>query len=99
MCYAVDYPAWSEQGWSINPPVAEEQISEAPVEIPIVPGVSGANPYATRKAELEGLLSQSNGWRRIEAIASPYGVSEKPAGGWADAIPLILEAEGLKPIE
>jgi hypothetical protein len=55
--------------------------------------VTEQSPYELRKAELEGLLKQ--GWRKIAAIADPLEIT-KPDTGWDEAIPLILEAEGLK---
>ncbi|NJN89518.1 MAG: hypothetical protein HC878_03500 [Leptolyngbyaceae cyanobacterium SL_5_14] len=44
-----------------------------------------------RVQQLEAIY-ESEGYRGIQAIATPLGI-EKPAGGWRDAIPLIVEAE------
>jgi hypothetical protein len=45
-----------------------------------------------RVQQLEAIY-ESEGYRGIQAIATPLGI-EKPAGGWRDAISLIVEAEG-----
>ena len=45
----------------------------------------------SRSEELQKLF-EKKGWGAIRRIAEPFGI-EKPAGGWDEAIPLIIEAE------
>ncbi len=51
--------------------------------------------YQERRTELDGIF-KTQGWKPIAEIAGNYKIL-KPSGGWAEAIPLILKAEGLKP--
>jgi len=34
-----------------------------------------------------------SGWTAIKAIAANYGITQKPVGGWDEAIPLIAKLE------
>ena len=57
------------------------------------PEISTAELKASRTQELEAIYDDPDqGWRAIAALAAPLGV-EKPASGWRDAIPLIVDAE------
>lgn len=97
--HRVDFSAWYNQGWRESQEEADEIAKDSSVEDSSNPDetetVTDPNAYDKRKAELETLLRQSNGWRKIEAIAKGLGIAQKPAGGWDDAIPMILEKEGL----
>lgn len=44
---------------------------------------------AERQLELE-----TSDWRVIRDVAQTHGITEKPEGGWEEAIPFILAAEG-----
>jgi hypothetical protein len=94
--HGVDYAGWADRGWTLEPgepmveTVTETHSDTVPPELP-----TELTPYEVRKAELESLLKETQGWRNIERIAKELGITQKPAGGWDDAMPLILEAEGL----
>lgn len=96
LVHRVDLAAWLQHGWSEDP--AAEIVAAVepvpPVETPPAPPAP-PTPYQTRKAELEAMLKQSNGWRKLEAIGKPLGL-QKPEGGWDESIELILAAEGLQ---
>lgn len=93
--HGIDYSAWAAQGWSLEQPLPEEPAPE-PVLITVDPQFNQPSPYQKRKAQLESLLQENQGWRNIERIGKELGIT-KPASGWDDAIPLILEKEGLQP--
>jgi hypothetical protein len=82
----VDFPGWEANGWSTEPqPELEpEVIEETPPEL---------STYEQRKLELEELY-RNKGWQAIAAICKKIGIT-RPATGFDDAIPLILEKEGL----
>ena len=106
--HAVDYAAWAALGWSDSPdgvssvPDSDPVITLGDLRQPKTPERLGEpvtppkppSAYDLRKAELEAMLKQNHGWRKIAAIAEPLGI-EKPEGGWDDAIALILEKEEL----
>lgn len=99
MIHSVDYGAWAAHGWSTNPPVEgkpqQENLTEkSPLPDSLTPAQDTA--YVQRQQALQALFDEPNGWRSIERIAKPLSIN-KPATGWEDAIPLILEAEGLTP--
>jgi hypothetical protein len=69
--------------------------SPAPTPTPApasAPTVELPPEVEVRIQQLEAIY-ESEGYRGIQAIAIPLGI-EKPEGGWRDAIPLIIEAEG-----
>jgi len=81
-----------------NPRKASASPSPAPAPAPS-PAPSPSHAVEPMSADQEVRYQQleaiygSEGYRGIQAIATPLGI-EKPAGGWRDAIPLIVEAEG-----
>lgn len=94
--HAVDFPAWESQGWSKEPlPPTGEPLPTPP---PLGETASTLKPiavaYGDRKAELEALY-KSGGWESIRDLAATLEITTKPPGGWVEAIPLILKAEGL----
>lgn len=95
--HGVDYAGWADRGWTLEPGEAPvETVTESASDIGSTIGSpTELTPYEVRKAELESLMKETQGWRNIERIAKELGIAQKPAGGWDDAIPLILEAEGL----
>jgi hypothetical protein len=96
--YGVDYPCWALDGWSKDPPgTVTPPEPEAPPIISADPSFAQPTAYDRRKAELDSLIAESGGWANIQRIANELGIAEKPDGGWKDAIPLILEKEGLAP--
>lgn len=98
LVHGVDYPAWAAQGWSLERQAVEEtQTAIAPDPTPPTLLPTEPTPYEARKAQLESLMKEDQGWRNIERLAKELEMPEKPKGGWADAIPLILEKEGLTP--
>jgi hypothetical protein len=51
-----------------------------------------SDPANDRLNELMAIF-ENDGWPAIKEIATSLGINDKPAGGWEDAIPLIVEAE------
>ncbi|MBD2021886.1 hypothetical protein H6F43_17025 [Leptolyngbya sp. FACHB-36] len=94
MVHRVDLAAWLRHGWSEDP-AAEIVTAAEPIPPANPPAPPTPSPYQTRKAELEAMLKQPNGWRKLEAIGKPLGIV-KPEGGWDESINLILAAEGLE---
>lgn len=79
-----------------------EEPAGPPVEVPpvVVPPVGQPNPVEpegrtreAREAQLRQMYAQSNGWREVAKIAELHGITEKPDGGWDEAIPAILDLE------
>lgn len=99
LVHGVDYEAWAFQGWSLEPkkPLTKESSvqTQNPVLTAADPSFNQPTPYQKRLAELNSLIKEPNGWRNIERIAKQHDITQKPAGGWDEAIPLILENEGL----
>ncbi|GEM_PF-5303131 len=98
--HGVDYPAWAAKGWALErqPPATADTAPTIAPDSDLPPlSPTEPTPYEARKAQLESLLKEDQGWRNIERIAKELEMPEKPKGGWADAIPLILEKEGLTP--
>ena len=56
------------------------------------PAVTNSMTREERETQLIEVYDQK-GWQGIKAIADKLNIS-KPAGGWDEAIPLILDAEG-----
>lgn len=74
---------------------ASPSLSPAPTPSP-APSSDGAESSLSpdqevRTQQLEAIF-QTEGYRGIQAIATPLGIA-KPEGGWKDAIPLIVAAE------
>ena len=67
--------------------------SPAPTPAPAPAPESPLSPEAEVRTQQLEAIYESEGYRGLQAIATPLGI-EKPAGGWRDAILLIVEAEG-----
>lgn len=98
--WAVDAPGWLTLGWSETEPGQAISAAIPPEPSPEPPADQTSDPvtpsaYDTRKAELEDLLAQPQGWQKLAAIAKPLGIA-KPVGGWDESILLILDKEGLE---
>lgn len=98
MVHGVDFPGWAAQGWGLEPgaSVSTPEPEPVPVVVTADPQFNQPHPYTQREQELQALLKES--WQNIKRICVELAIA-KPAGGWDDAIPLILAKEGLTPPE
>ena len=92
--YPVDSgPYLRSSEWTTNPPDTAIPKDKKPetADLSAAPTVKELT-RDEREAQLLAML-ESEGYRPIKEISISHGITEKPSGGWDDAIPLILEKE------
>jgi len=87
----IDYSPDVHQLWHdvVSPEVTHEVTQGDDDVIPH----SSIHGYYTEHELNQIKTSTPNGWVKIRKIAISFGITEKPSGGWDEAIPLILEAQ------
>jgi hypothetical protein len=98
LLHPIDARGWIAAGWTETPieetSHAEREGLREKEETSKGQQVETEPQDARESRELELLgIYEVDGWRGLKAIAEPLGI-EKPADGWDEAIPLILEKEG-----
>lgn len=80
-------------GMSFAKPVKSPETKPTPPQPIVNLGALGSEDEI-----IERLLEiyETSGWTAIKALAYNYGITEKPSGGWDEAIPMIaaIEANG-----
>lgn len=92
--WRVDLNDYVAIGWSLSP---VDDLAKVTIPDPIPPTSTPAevmiDPQTRRRNELTTIIGAKGGWEEIKAIAAIHNITQKPKGGWDEAINLIIAAE------